>query len=175
MELRRPEAIERDILERERDLAYRVDACESMRADIEETDAFDGGRDDRSRRVLERDASWGRLTNGYRKGTAYRALSREESDRTRVRRELAELRRERAVWSRRVPVGMVEIAALLGYGADAPRQWKRRAILPTPAGSVSGTPYWWRADVLRWALEHGRTRAILPDDEADAYTEENAA
>jgi hypothetical protein len=66
---------------------------------------------------------------------------------------------------------------MLGYSAVAPRQWKRRSILPAAAGSVSGTPYWWRGDVLAWALSRGRDRVLvdleIPDDSwsGDDYAE----
>jgi len=55
------------------------------------------------------------------------------------------------------PLGETEIAALLGVQANTVHQWRKRKVLPEPAGTVSGQP-WWPENVVReWARRTGRT------------------
>jgi hypothetical protein len=61
------------------------------------------------------------------------------------------------------------IAELAGVPYETAMTWRRRARarlnppasprhrpLPEPAGYVSGNPWWWRADVIRWLTDTGR-------------------
>lgn len=54
------------------------------------------------------------------------------------------------------PVGIREIAALLGVKRSTVDQWKIRKILPPPRWMVSGNPAWNRDDIEEWAKETGR-------------------
>lgn len=130
-------------------------------------DAFDGGSFSAQDVANAQVRRAGRFAGGINRfaGSAQleaNAKLREiASERGDIRRQIANLRAERRLWSDRTPLGMVEIAVMLGYSADAPRQWKARGILPAPFGTVSGTPYWHRCDVLRWAMSRGRDRALV--------------
>lgn len=162
IELREPEAIRAELYEAER--IAEITALEvGAQRDVLASDALDGGR---VTSASFRSARAGNRTNAYERVKGLDELAKRRQERREAVRRVQQLRDELSVWTARVPVGMLEIAALLGYGPDAPRQWKRRNVLPAPAGSVSGTPYWWRSDVLRWALEKGRTRAFVSDDGA---------
>lgn len=54
------------------------------------------------------------------------------------------------------PIGMVEIAAMLGYPKKTVWVWRDRGQLPAEAAVVSSTPLWERATILAWATETGR-------------------
>jgi predicted DNA-binding transcriptional regulator AlpA len=50
------------------------------------------------------------------------------------------------------PVGVVEIAEMLGVTRDAVNQWRRRDTnFPEPKWTVGGRPAWNRADIETWA------------------------
>ena len=166
--IRTAAAIDAEIADLELSLQGNAAADDDVATRID-SDQFDGGiireaakpRDPRTGHYRNAESEhWAgeQLASARKLRAEYRAERRE------IRHRIAELKAERQLWSDRTPLGMVEIAAMLGYSAIAARQWKRRNVLPTPAGTVSGTPYWWRGDVLGWALERGRTRAIVDLD-----------
>jgi len=76
----------------------------------------------------------------------------------------------------RRPLGLAEIADLLGVGEATPTRWKyRKAVtgFPDPDGFVSGTvPYWWETTIERWAKATGRWPG---DQQAAAASEEEQA
>jgi predicted DNA-binding transcriptional regulator AlpA len=51
---------------------------------------------------------------------------------------------------REFPLGMKEIAALLGVKPDAVWQWEKNRNLPPEDGWVSGRKGWWRETILTW-------------------------
>lgn len=55
------------------------------------------------------------------------------------------------------PVGVNELAELLGIKLDTVRQWRMRGHLP-PADfpRVNGRPAWKRANIVRWAIAQRR-------------------
>jgi hypothetical protein len=54
------------------------------------------------------------------------------------------------------PLGEREIADLLGVKRETVVRWKMRGLLPEPAGTVSGNPWWSDDTILAWAKETGR-------------------
>jgi len=54
------------------------------------------------------------------------------------------------------PVGIPEIAVLLGVKQATVNQWRYRQNLPEPQWTVGGGPAWDRDDILAWAHETGR-------------------
>lgn len=54
-----------------------------------------------------------------------------------------------------VPLGLAEIAELLGVGEATPTRWKylrHRTKFPPPDGHISGSvPYWWASTIEAWA------------------------
>lgn len=55
------------------------------------------------------------------------------------------------------PIDMEDIATLLGVEAQTVRAWRiRRNGLPPESGYISGSPYWYREDIIAWATETGR-------------------
>lgn len=62
--------------------------------------------------------------------------------------------------NRPFPLGMKEIAALLGVKQSAVWQWEKHGKLPPEDGWVSGRKAWWTETILTWAEETGR----LPDE-----------
>jgi hypothetical protein len=58
------------------------------------------------------------------------------------------------------PLGLAEIAELLGVGEATPTRWKylrHRTGFPLPDGKVSkNVPYWWPATIETWARATGR-------------------
>lgn len=55
------------------------------------------------------------------------------------------------------PVGLSEIAAMLGVRRDTVDQWRSRGILPEPTWpSVGGRPAWRESVIRQWARETGR-------------------
>lgn len=58
---------------------------------------------------------------------------------------------------REIPIGIDDVARRLGVKADTVQKWRRRDVgFPLEAGSLSGAPYWWAADVDHWASKTGR-------------------
>lgn len=55
-----------------------------------------------------------------------------------------------------VPVGTVEIAALLGVARHTVDQWRYRGLLPEPRWVVGGRPAWDLDDIDYWARSTGR-------------------
>src|ERR1700682_1985161 len=152
--IRTVEAIDAEIMRLELEAGAQGCAIEDVVTRID-SDQFDGGS------FTAKHAREMAAKNARHNGTALleaKQLEREyRHARVELRAKLAELRAERRLWTELHPMGMLEIAAMLGYSSDTPRQWKRRNTLPAPAGTVSGTPYWWRRNVLVWALANGRT------------------
>jgi hypothetical protein len=179
--IRTVEAIDAEIAQLENDVECRLQAVSYQEARIS-SDEFDGGRVEL--RNMPRESRNGRFasrTATLNASTAITAARHElqelRDQRIAVKHQIAELRAERRLWTDLHPMGMLEIAAMLGYSDAAARQWKRRNVLPAPSGSVSGTPYWWRRNVLVWALAHGKTRAIVsfdPTEYGSDYLEETA-
>lgn len=54
------------------------------------------------------------------------------------------------------PVGLTEIAEILGVKPGTARMWNRRRLLPEPRSTVSGAPAWWWRDIEEWAIASGR-------------------
>jgi hypothetical protein len=171
--IRTVEAIDAELY----DLALALEGSGAAVDDIEsriDSDQYDAGRVDFAKMPRSRDGRLLPRTSTLNASTYITAARQRRAEwtheRAENRRRIADLRAERRLWTDRTPLGMTEIAELLGYPIGTPRQWKRRQVLPTPAGYVSGTPYWWRGDVLGWALERGRTRAIVQlEREDDTY------
>lgn len=73
----------------------------------------------------------------------------------------------------RRPLGLAEIATLLGVGEATPTRWKYRKEItgfPEPDDYISKTvPYWWDTTIERWAKATGRWPG---DKEAAARTTE---
>jgi predicted DNA-binding transcriptional regulator AlpA len=51
---------------------------------------------------------------------------------------------------REFPLGMKEIAALLGVRQDTVWQWEKNGKLPPEDGDLSGRKGWWRETILTW-------------------------
>jgi predicted DNA-binding transcriptional regulator AlpA len=66
---------------------------------------------------------------------------------------------------REFPLGMKEIAALLGVKQSAVWQWEKNRKLPPEDGWISGRKGWWRATILAWDAA-GRPRRSAPLAEA---------
>lgn len=59
-----------------------------------------------------------------------------------------------------LPVGVIEIAKMLGVQDRTVHQWLRRRLLPeADFGVVNGSRVWKRATILKWAGETGRLRS----------------
>lgn len=56
------------------------------------------------------------------------------------------------------PVGLTEIARMLGYPLNTVQAWSKRRRLPASAGTISGQPFYWADEILRWAQRTGRDR-----------------
>jgi hypothetical protein len=54
------------------------------------------------------------------------------------------------------PIGLQEIAELLGVDKQTPKRWHYRELLPKPSGHVSGTPWWTLESIEGWARATGR-------------------
>lgn len=56
------------------------------------------------------------------------------------------------------PVGVKEIADMLGVSKHTAMKWQQRGRLPMPVKgwSVSGQAAWRRLDIIKWALETNR-------------------
>jgi hypothetical protein len=154
--IRTVQAIDAEIDRLTLDVEAQGAACDWQDARID-SDEFDGG-------IVRKQRHAGALHNGSAIAAARNERRELGSARREMRDQIASLRAERRLWTDKTPLGMLEIADMLGYSRDAARQWKHRNVLGQPAGFVSGTPYWWRGDILGWALEHGRTRAIVQFD-----------
>lgn len=48
------------------------------------------------------------------------------------------------------PVGIQEIAELIGERRQTVSQWRARGKLPEPRWTVSGQPAWEKAQIERW-------------------------
>jgi hypothetical protein len=167
--IRTVQAIDAEIDRLTLDVEAQSAACDWQDARIS-SDEFDGG-------IVRQQRHAGALHNGSAIAAARNQRKALGAARVEMRDTLRDLRAERRLWTDRTPLGMLEIADMLGYSRDAARQWKHRNVLGQPAGFVSGTPYWWRGDILAWALEHGRTRAIVeldPTEYGSDYYEETA-
>lgn len=58
------------------------------------------------------------------------------------------------------PVGLTEIAELLGKAHETMKQWSRQKILPPPATLIGGrVPVWSKAEIVKWAKKTGRLPA----------------
>jgi hypothetical protein len=58
------------------------------------------------------------------------------------------------------PLGLPEIADMLGVEERTVQQWIRRDLLPDPTyKGVNGSPAWERDLILRWAGDSGRLRS----------------
>lgn len=55
-----------------------------------------------------------------------------------------------------IPVGLHEIAELLGVTRSTVDAWRSRGVLPAPEWTVGGRPAWSRGTIERWARETGR-------------------
>lgn len=56
-----------------------------------------------------------------------------------------------------MPLGLAEIAALLGRARVTVDGWRSQGILPPPDGTVGGRPAWWPETITEWAKETGRS------------------
>jgi ParB/RepB/Spo0J family partition protein len=54
------------------------------------------------------------------------------------------------------PVGVAEVADLLGVKSATVHAWQNRGRTPTPDFHISGNPAWWRPTIETWARETGR-------------------
>lgn len=76
----------------------------------------------------------------------------------------------------KIPLGLAEIAVLLGVNEATPTRWKylrARTRFPAPDGHVSRTvPFWWDTTIEAWARETGRWPG---DEEAEARAAAAAA
>jgi hypothetical protein len=74
-----------------------------------------------------------------------------------------------------LPLGLAEIAELLGVNDATPTRWKYlsgRTKFPPPDGHISRTvPYWWRSTIETWA----RATRRWPGDDVAAEREATAA
>ncbi len=59
------------------------------------------------------------------------------------------------------PVGLSEIAVLLGKAHETLKQWSSRGVLPEPAARIGGVPIWSKREIEKWAKKTGR----LPADD----------
>lgn len=48
------------------------------------------------------------------------------------------------------PIGMREIAELIGVTLSTVRKHRQRRTLPAPRGEISGAPFWWDTDIMEW-------------------------
>lgn len=68
------------------------------------------------------------------------------------------------------PVGLAEIADLLGVGRKTVDQWRLRGVLPDPEpGTVGGRPWWRWGRIRQWALKTGRIGGSDPRDLPTIY------
>lgn len=58
------------------------------------------------------------------------------------------------------PVGVVEIAELLGVRRATVDQWRQRDLLPVPEWTVGGRPAWRMSTILQWAKRTGRPTSL---------------
>lgn len=54
------------------------------------------------------------------------------------------------------PVGIAEIATMLGVKRNLVDQWQHRGLLPAPKWTVGGRPAWERSAVVAWAKSAGK-------------------
>lgn len=57
-----------------------------------------------------------------------------------------------------MPLGLAEIATLLGVKRNTVDQWRTAGLLPAPDGTVGGRPAWWPATIDEWASRTNRTK-----------------
>lgn len=55
-----------------------------------------------------------------------------------------------------IPLGQVEVAALLGVEVETVKKWRHRNLLPAAVGEVNGLPVWRRHHIIAWADSTGR-------------------
>lgn len=83
-----------------------------------------------------------------------------------VTSRLRELRIEAASYESPWPMGCEDLAGMLEVKTSTVHVWRLRGVLPEPAGKIGRAPWWWRADLLRWAKETDRVnRAVQVSDE----------
>lgn len=61
-----------------------------------------------------------------------------------------------------IPVGLQEIAELLGVTRSTVDAWRSRGVLPTPEWTVGGRPAWSLGSIERWARQSGRLPEVTP-------------
>lgn len=57
---------------------------------------------------------------------------------------------------RELPLGLAELATLLGIKRASVDRLRARGGLPEPAGMISGSPCWWLEDLEAWMVATGR-------------------
>jgi ParB family chromosome partitioning protein len=63
---------------------------------------------------------------------------------------------KRAEVVREVPLGIAEIAELVGVRPATVNQWRTRGVLPLEDFRAGGAPLWWETTITAWADETGR-------------------
>lgn len=49
-----------------------------------------------------------------------------------------------------LPLGVLEVAALLGVKKNTVHQWRARNKMPPPDGHIGGAPVWWEETIRGW-------------------------
>ena len=65
-------------------------------------------------------------------------------------------------YSQEQPVGVYEIALLLGVEPATVSSWRQRKRLPSPSGHLNKgrTPFWKQGEVIAWANATGRNKNV---------------
>ena len=58
--------------------------------------------------------------------------------------------------TKRIPIGVAEIAEMLGVKQRTVHQWHHRGILPERDFTVNDLPAWKPSTIIRWAKSTGR-------------------